>query len=99
MQVATKIPSRGLLRSIVLAGALSMLSGCASTGGNPRDPLEPMNRAVFTFNEKADTYVMRPVAVVYDLAPTPVKTGVSNFFGNLGDLWIGVNSLLQGKPV
>lgn len=35
---------------------------------------------------------------MYDNAvPLPVKAGVGNFFGNVGELWVGVNSALQGK--
>lgn len=86
---------RGALALLLALG----LSACAGTGGHPKDPLEPLNRATFSFNEAADRYVMRPVAQVYDLAPLPVKVGVGNFFGNLGDFWIGVNNLLQGKFV
>jgi phospholipid-binding lipoprotein MlaA len=63
----------------------------------PERPLEPLNRATFQFNEQADRFVIRPVAQVYDYVPLPVKTVVGNFFGNLGDVWIGVNNLLQGK--
>ncbi|WP_254050807.1 VacJ family lipoprotein [Zoogloea sp. LCSB751] len=86
--------------SILLAlGLACTLAACAGPGGHPKDPLEPMNRATFRFNETADKYVVRPVAEVYDLAPLPVKTGVANFFGNIGDVWIGVNNLLQGKVV
>lgn len=93
-----------LARTAGLAMALSLvLTACATTGGgqpgDPRDPLEPLNRATFSFNEKADKYVIRPVAEVYDRAPLPVKVGVGNFFGNIGDVWIGVNNLLQGKFV
>lgn len=73
------------------------LTACASPGGHPKDPLEPLNRATFQFNEQADRFVIRPVAQVYDYVPLPVKTVVGNFFGNLGDVWIGVNNLLQGK--
>ena len=86
---------RGALALLLALG----LSACAGTGGHPKDPLEPLNRATFSFNETTDRYVMRPVAQVYDLAPLPVKVGVGNFFGNLGDFWIGVNNLLQGKFV
>lgn len=86
---------RGALALLLALG----LSACAATGGHPKDPLEPLNRATFSFNETADRYVMRPVAQVYDLAPLPVKVGIGNFFGNLGDFWIGVNNLLQGKFV
>ena len=94
----SKLQLRGLVRS---AAALVLglgLSACAATGGgHPKDPLEPLNRATFKFNEQADRFVIRPAAEVYDYAPLPVKTVVGNFFGNLGDIWIGVNNLLQGK--
>ncbi|MCX7896986.1 MAG: VacJ family lipoprotein [Rhodocyclaceae bacterium] len=74
------------------------LTGCASTG-NPKDPLEGFNRAMFAFNEGLDTVLIKPVAKGYDAAlPAPVKTGVTNFFGNVADLFIGVNNFLQGKP-
>ena len=50
----------------------------------PWDPLEGMNRGIFTFNDRADRYVLEPVAEGYDwLFPQPVKKGVKNFFGNL----------------
>jgi phospholipid-binding lipoprotein MlaA len=53
---------------------------------------------MFSVNEVIDKYAAKPVAQVYDnVAPLPVKAGVGNFFGNVGDLWIGVNSALQGK--
>ncbi|MDD3354286.1 VacJ family lipoprotein [Zoogloea sp.] len=85
-------------RSLAALALALGLSACASTGGHPKDPLEPLNRATFAFNEKADQYVMRPVAEAYDrVAPLPVKVGVGNFFGNIGDVWTGFNNLLQGK--
>lgn len=88
-------------RSLLLAGAASalLLSGCASRGtATPGDPLEGYNRAMFDFNESVDKAVLKPLAEGYDfIAPAPVKTGVGNFFGNLGDVWISVNNLLQGK--
>lgn len=63
------------------------------------DPFEGFNRAVFAFNEGLDKAVVRPVAVGYEtVLPGPVRTGVSNFYGNIADLLISVNSLLQGKP-
>ena len=76
----------------------SLLGGCA-TSGNPKDPIEGFNRAMFAFNEGLDAVLIKPVAQGYDMVlPTPVKTGVTNFFGNIADLFIGVNNLLQGKP-
>ncbi|WP_165009306.1 MlaA family lipoprotein [Neisseria yangbaofengii] len=54
---------------------------------NPADPYEPYNRAVSKFNDKADQYVMAPIARGYrKVTPQPVRTGVSNFFNNLRDV-------------
>lgn len=87
------------LRLLAAGVSLAALAGCA-TGPNadPRDPLEPMNRAVYGFNDGVDRVVLRPVATVYrDLTPRLVRTGVTNFFANLGDAWSFVNNLLQFK--
>jgi len=74
------------------------LAGCAAPGGNPQDPLEPLNRAVYSFNETVDDAVLRPVAQGYrTVLPELIRTGVTNFFSNLEDLWIAANNLLQGK--
>ena len=79
---------------------LVLLSGCA-TGPNahPQDPLEPWNRGVYRFNEGLDNAVLKPVATAYqDVVPSPVRTGVNNFFGNLRDLWSAANAALQLRP-
>jgi len=74
-----------------------LLGGCATAEN--RDPIEGFNRAMYAFNEGLDTVLIKPVAQGYDaVLPTPVRTGVTNFFGNIADLFIGVNNLLQGKP-
>jgi phospholipid-binding lipoprotein MlaA len=84
------------LRLLSLSFAI-LLAGCA-TGSNPQDPLESYNRAMFTFNDKADQYVMKPVATGYHtVTPSFIQSGVGNFFGNLGDIWTGFNDVLQGK--
>lgn len=88
-------------RSIFLLGLLSLtlFAGCASTN-NPRDPLEPINRAVYKFNDTLDKIVMKPVATVYrEVLPEIVRTGVTNFFNNLYDILTALNNLLQGKIV
>ena len=75
-----------------------MLSGCATLGDNPRDPLEPLNRAMFSFNDALDEAVMKPVAKGYRFVlPGFVRTGVSNFFSNIDDVWVSINQVLQGK--
>lgn len=77
-----------------------LLAACAGNGGNPRDPLEPMNRAIYKFNDKADTYVMKPVATGYQkVTPQPVRNSVRNFFNNLNDVSSVVNYSLQAKPL
>ncbi len=81
-----------------LAAAL-LLGGCATTGpATPGDPWEGFNRKVFAFNEAVDEAVLRPVAETYrDTVPQLVRTGVSNFLGNIGDVWSAANHFLQGK--
>jgi len=62
------------------------------------DPLEPINRAIFGFNNTADKYVLRPVAKGYAaILPTPLRIGVTNFYGNFLDLNGALNALLQGE--
>ncbi|HPU51007.1 MAG TPA: VacJ family lipoprotein [Burkholderiaceae bacterium] len=92
-----------LSRRIALALLpLSLLAGgCASTGGpqSNRDPIEPFNRSVFAFNEKADAWVLKPVAQAYvQVVPEVVRMMVGNAISNVGDLWTAANQLLQGKP-
>lgn len=78
--------------------ALALLQGCA-TGPNPRDPFEPFNRSMARFNEGLDEAVVKPVAQAYQgVVPSPVRTGVNNFFGNLSDVWSFVNNVLQARP-
>jgi len=89
--------SRQLLVLILLCAIFN--TGCTSTPSSPRDPLEPMNRVIYRFNDKADHYVMKPVAQGYhDYLPQFVRSGVSNFFNNLNDASSSVNDALQGKP-
>lgn len=84
-----------LCAALLLAGSLA---GCATSGGNPADPLERINRAVYAFNDVADKAVMTPVAKGYRaVLPGFLRTGISNFFSNLEDVWISVNDVLQGK--
>ena len=87
--------AKRLCAALLLAGTLA---GCATSGGNPADPLEPLNRAMFVFNDAVDDAVMKPIAKGYRaVLPGMVRTGVSNFFSNIEDVWISVNDVLQGK--
>lgn len=87
--------ARGLTVALVASSAL--LQGCA-TRQNP-DPLESMNRKVFSFNETLDDNVLKPVATGYKaVTPQPVRTAISNFGGNIKDIWSAINLFLQGHP-
>ncbi|ABA59234.1 MlaA family lipoprotein [Nitrosococcus oceani] len=90
-----------LWAKLTLLGILLGLSaGCATnaTYDASHDPFEGFNRAIYKFNDTADRYVMKPIAKGYDkVVPTPVDKSITNFFSNLHDLVVGVNSIFQGK--
>jgi phospholipid-binding lipoprotein MlaA len=85
---------RGLLLAVVVG-----LAGCATTGeGDPRDPFEGFNRGIYKFNETVDEAIAKPVATAYrDVVHEEIRNRVRNFFSNIGDIFIGVNNVLQGK--
>ena len=62
------------------------------------DPLEPINRIIFEFNEIVDDNILEPVAKGYKyVTPDPIEKGVSNFFSNLGEVNTIANDILQLK--
>ena len=62
------------------------------------DPLEPWNRAMFHFNDKLVSWILKPVSTGYGaIVPQPIRRGVDNFFENLGFPIRFVNCLLQAK--
>ena len=61
------------------------------------DPFEPVNRAIFSFNNVADRVVLEPVAKGYKKLPSPIQSGISNFLSNLRAPLVVVNQLLQGQ--
>ena len=81
------------------AAVLALCAGCATVpNADPRDPLESFNRGVYGFNDALDKAVFKPAATAYrDVVPEAVRAGVSNFLGNLEDVWSFVNNLLQFK--
>lgn len=81
------------------AVAALVLGGCASfRSAAPGDPLEPINRGIFSFNSTFDHYLFKPIAKGYDAAvPNPVKKGVSNVFQNASDAQSIVSDALQLK--
>lgn len=91
--------SRGQLISLSLALGLCLISPFSlAQDANGQDPWEGFNRAVYSFNDKADRYFMKPVAKGYRaITPDPVETGLGNVFANLAELRNVLNDALQWK--
>ena len=65
---------------------------------NKKDPWESMNRSVFSFNERLDSNVLKPVAKGYKwIMPDPFETAIGNVFSNLNDIPVTFNNILQLK--
>ena len=83
------------LLTLLIIGSMSISNNGYSSDN---DPLEPMNRAIFGFNEIVDDNILEPVAKGYRyVTPDPVERSVSNFFNNLGEINTIINSALQMK--
>ncbi|WP_413674857.1 VacJ family lipoprotein [Massilia cellulosiltytica] len=89
-------PPPRIVAALLLTPAV-LLSGCATgTQRDPVDPLEPLNRATFRFNDTLDRHIAQPVARTYNrTVPRFVRTGVDNFFSNLGDVPVMLNDFAQ----
>ena len=85
-----------MIKLLLICVLMIVVTGCATQAN--RDPLEGVNRAVYKFNDVADKAVIKPVATVYKaVTPSPLRTGVSNFFGNINTFISSINNLLQFK--
>ncbi len=85
------------INRFILTGAVLFLSH-AALSAEERDPWEGYNRAIFAFNDVADTYMLKPIAKGYRyVTPKPVRRGVGNAFSNVLELRNVFNDLLQGK--
>ncbi len=98
-----KIKSKNLTAFFLVCNLSLALGGCACLNTpEPEketiDPYESVNRTVFKFNQKADKFVIKPVATAYNKTlPETIQSRVSNFFDNLRDITTSANDLLQGK--
>ncbi len=98
----------GHLRRIAGALALALLTAaCASEPESddsaamlgyepPNDPIEPVNRQIFAFNQAADRYVLKPVAQAYEEVPKQVRDIIRNFIRHVASPVVLANDLLQG---
>ena len=82
---------------LLLLISIILLAGCAGAR-NPSDPLEPLNRGIYRFNDTVDKAVIKPVAQGYNaVMPTAGKNMLTNFFSNMDDVVVTANDLLQFK--
>jgi len=87
-----------LLTTFCLSIIFILLSSGCAVGPHSHDPLESVNRKVDAFNTAVDSAVIKPIAKGYrSYVPSFVRTGVRNFFRNLGVLNTAVNDTLQLK--
>ncbi len=85
-------------KSAALALMFAAIAGGCASSNTPGDPFEGFNRAMFGFNEGVDNAVLKPIATGYRaVMPEPARECVGNVFSNINDVFVAVNSLLQGK--
>ena len=85
-----------VIRHMLLLALL--MPGLVIAGSTENDPFEGYNRAMFSFNDTADRWVLKPVTKGYRfVTPDFLERGVSRMFSNLGEVLNIVNDVLQGK--
>lgn len=102
---------RGFTAPLLALVLAALLSGCASPpdGSLPDpgpaamdvwDPLEPMNRHIYRFNENFDKWVFLPALRGYRfVVPSFARARFSDFLSNLGEPTNFANGVLQLKPM
>jgi phospholipid-binding lipoprotein MlaA len=86
---------------------LLMLTACATPPKDPEaraefeaenDPIEPVNRAIFGFNEVIDGTLLKPAALIYrGVVPEEGRTGIRHVLNNLRSPFDITNDALQGN--
>lgn len=93
-----KTCARWLLGSARLLAVAGLAIAPAISQASEDDPWESFNRPVFVFNDKLDTYALKPLAKGYQaVTPQFVEDGIGNFFANVGEIRNFGNDVLQGK--
>jgi len=68
-----------------------------NNNGQVKDCFEKINRGIFAFNQAIDGLIFEPLAHGYRKLPSPIRTGTSNFIGNISTLLTIPNNVLQGS--
>jgi phospholipid-binding lipoprotein MlaA len=80
-------------------GAVTPLTPADAPSMYTYDPLERMNRSFYRFNARFDSAIFLPVTDTYNRLPSPIRSGVGNFFLNLSEPKSVVNYVLQLRPL
>ncbi len=100
-----------LPRQLVLAALMvTTLAGCATPPPktdiaatqafrDENDPLQPMNRDLYGFNDRLDAYVAKPITHTYvNITNQWFRSHASNFTSNIGTLREAIYFMASGKP-
>lgn len=95
----SKVFKSWVIKTSLLIGLLLLnTSYVHAADGSNNDPYKTYNHHAYAMNNTLDKVIFKPVSIAYKtILPTPVRTGVSNFFSNLGEIPTIINDLLQGK--
>ena len=93
------------LKPLLTIFFVALLTGCAGKLANQTyddhrisDPLEPVNRTLFTVNVILDLAIVRPAATGYNYVTPPFfRNRASSFISNLSEPRNFINNLLQLK--
>ena len=97
---------KNISRFMLILMMVIFLHACTSIKGKnvvikdsaDQDSIEPINRLSFFFNDTADRFFLKPIAISYvKLTPNLFRKGISNFFENFSYLNVVLNNILQGK--
>ncbi|MEM7021091.1 MAG: VacJ family lipoprotein [Pseudomonadota bacterium] len=83
---------------VVLVGFLAVAKP-VDAQEDENDPLEPVNRVVFSVNLFFDEILLEPLAIMYrGITPQFFRDAVNNFLDNLNTPVVLANDILQGEP-
>lgn len=83
-------------KGVCLALAMLLLGSPHALAAS--DPWERVNTRIYAFNTFLDSWLLRPVAVVYNnVMPDIMRQGIGNFFSNIDDVNVLANDMLQLK--
>ena len=85
------------LTTSAIAGSDGQNELSKNSNGEVKDCFEKLNRGIFAFNQAIDGVIFEPLARGYLHLPSPIRTGTSNFVGNLSTLLTIPNNVLQGE--